>query len=423
MRTSVRFIKTNDALILVYEPRDDDSWVHAKFEQGDELLIKGTFHLGREDLLVSNVTDEDADDLDSELLQFEIATLQGQYYSFDSRILPIGVPLMIHKSANLTWKWFSAERRVSIFEVIAELRPQRIVIGGDESDAIPEQEYEKLIANFPNQYELKRYVLARVGSVVREYSETQVDAERLYRNYVGKRLKKNPRNLVERFREEEARKYKFLLKRLKSMLAAEESYTEAIWQTEILQIVLLLNPKYIKAIEHAPIRDLDLGVTRKADILLIDASGNIDLIEIKQPFDKCIITTGQYRDNYIPLRELSGAVMQIEKYIYYLNRWGQAGEHSLTERYQQELPNGFRIRITNPTGIIIMGRDNSLSQAQLRDFEVVKRKYKNVVDIITYDDLLRRLEFVLRHFEQTPNNTLEPICSGGLAPASANGSA
>jgi hypothetical protein len=34
-------------------------------------------------------------------------------------------------------------------------------------------------------------------------------------------------------------------------------------------------------------------------------------------------TLGQYRNNHIPLRELSGAVMQIEKYIYYLNRWGK----------------------------------------------------------------------------------------------------
>jgi hypothetical protein len=37
-----------------------------------------------------------------------------------------------------------------------------------------------------------------------------------------------------------------------------------------------------------------------------------------------------------------------------------------------------------------------LTAAQRRDFEVVRRKYKSVIDIITYDDLLRRLEFVLK---------------------------
>jgi hypothetical protein len=90
--------------------------------------------------------------------------------------------------------------------------------------------------------------------------------------------------------------------------------------------------------------------------------------------------------------------MQVEKYLYYLNRWGTDGEVTLTERYREVLPQGFSIKITNPSGIIIMGRDNNLTEAQRRDFEVVKRKYKNIADIITYDDLLRRLEFVIKQF-------------------------
>jgi hypothetical protein len=36
-----------------------------------------------------------------------------------------------------------------------------------------------------------------------------------------------------------------------------------------------------------------------------------------------------------------------------------------------------------------------MSPAQRRDFDVVRRKYRNVADIVTYDDLLRRLDFVL----------------------------
>lgn len=127
------------------------------------------------------------------------------------------------------------------------------------------------------------------------------------------------------------------------------------------------------------------------------------MIEIKQPFDRCIVTEGQYRDNHIPLRELSGSVMQIEKYIYYLNRWGVVGEHALTKKYQDQLPVHFSIKITNPGGIIIMGRDKDLTQDQHRDFEVVKRKYKNILDIITYDDLIRRLEAILKRlaFEES----------------------
>jgi len=46
-----------------------------------------------------------------------------------------------------------------------------------------------------------------------------------------------------------------------------------------------------------------------------------------------------------------------------------------------------------------MGRDNNLGHDQRQDFEVVKRKYKNVIDIITYDDLLRRLDFIIKQLD------------------------
>lgn len=63
------------------------------------------------------------------------------------------------------------------------------------------------------------------------------------------------------------------------------------------------------------------GIKEKSlDFLLIDSNGNTDIIEIKKPFENAIMTKGVYRDNFIPLRELSGTVMQVEKYVYYLNR-------------------------------------------------------------------------------------------------------
>ena len=56
------------------------------------------------------------------------------------------------------------------------------------------------------------------------------------------------------------------------------------------------------------------------------------------------------------------------------------------------------IRITNPKALLILGRDRrpdgglALDQRQTFDLEVIKRKYANMMDIITYDDLLRRLD-------------------------------
>jgi hypothetical protein len=377
------------------------SWIPARLEDDQTLPIKGTFYLKHKHL-VEVVSPSEGDEWDSdepETVSFQVATLDGDYFVFDREILAIDCDLLIHKDVQLTYKSFTAEKRVSIFRIIAALKPGRIVIGGDMPDSIPEQDFASLVSNFPRDRELKRYVLARVSSVVRDFVDTKVDAEHLFRSYVNKRLKKKTKDIVGLFRQDEIRKYKFLHEKLTEMLKAESGYNEAAWQTEILQIILLLNPKYIKALRGAPVRDTYRNVNRQIDILLVDASGNVDIVEIKQPFDKCIVTNNQYRDNFIPLRELSGTVMQVEKYVFYLNKWGRAGETSLTEKYKAELPEDFSIKITNPGGLIIMGRDNNLGHDQRQDFEVVKRKYKNVIDIITYDDLLRRLEFIIKQLD------------------------
>ena len=63
------------------------------------------------------------------------------------------------------------------------------------------------------------------------------------------------------------------------------------------------------------------------------------------------------------------------------------------------LPTGLKIRIVNPCGLIIMGRDNDLTDQQKADFEIFRRQNKNVVDVITYDDLLRRLERVIKQLK------------------------
>lgn len=110
------------------------------------------------------------------------------------------------------------------------------------------------------------------------------------------------------------------------MLEQESGYSENQWQEEILTIITLIYPKYVHAFKNVQLKrkeQTDLFV----DILLIDSGGYADIIEIKKPFDSVIITQGKYRDNHIPYRELTGTIMQIEKYIYHLNRWGADGEN------------------------------------------------------------------------------------------------
>ena len=90
--------------------------------------------------------------------------------------------------------------------------------------------------------------------------------------------------------------------------------------------------------------------------------------------------------------------MQVEKYLFYLNKWGHKGEVELSKKYKDTLPNGLKIKITNPSGIIIMGRENDLTDEQLWDFEIIKRQYKNVIDILTYDELISRLKRIINKY-------------------------
>lgn len=40
-----------------------------------------------------------------------------------------------------------------------------------------------------------------------------------------------------------------------------------------------------------------------------------------------------------------------------------------------------------------------MTPAQLRDLEVTRRHYKHIADIVTYDELLRRLRFILEQLQ------------------------
>ena len=96
------------------------------------------------------------------------------------------------------------------------------------------------------------------------------------------------------------------------MLESSDPYDESQWQAEILQVLLFLYPKYVKAFREAPVRDSLANKNRSIDFLLIDASGYVDAVEIKKPFAECIVTRNTYRDNHVPMRELSGTIMQLK---------------------------------------------------------------------------------------------------------------
>lgn len=398
----IEFKVINNTVTLSYtSDRSSPAWVYHELDESGEVSISKVFHVTKNELISSFNENQEHDPV-----EFKVAHKKKDYYCFSKDILSLDHNLYIHESIELERKMFVAERGISIFTKIDDLVDSSIYIGGDNDNSIPESIFRELLKNFPNTYELNKYASARISSVLSSYLDTKEDYEEKYQEYLNKKISTKGANLQFEYSEIEVLKYESLLEKLKLMLKSETSYSENQWQEELLQIILLLYPKYIHVFKEAPIRDAYNNKNRSIDYLLVDSSGNTDVIEIKKPFNKCIVTKRTYRDNYIPLRELSGTVMQIEKYIFYLNKWGKKGEEKLTEHYKGKLAKDFKIKITNPCGLIIMGRTTGLSNDQIQDFEVIKRKYKNVIDIITYDDLLSRLEFTINQWKNTHNNAI-----------------
>jgi hypothetical protein len=235
--------------------------------------------------------------------------------------------------------------------------------------------------------------------------------------------RKEPKSQIKReglVAEYETDKFEYVHDELMAMLKSSSSYSEALWQSKILKFILLLFPKYIAVLPSLQVKDFysvpGTPKDRYIDLTLVDAGGTIDIIEIKQPFDHCLLSKRPYRDNYTPKKELSGAVMQAEKYIFHLSKWGQAGEDAIQKKRAAEVPADLKIQITNPKALLILGRDQDFNAAERLDFEIIKRKYANMMDILTYDDLLRRLNNIITMMkrDKVPTTSVPTSVTGSV---------
>lgn len=375
-------------------------WVWDELTTKNEARVSRMFSFQPADLLNPPTADED---FDTYAYRFQFGTFEDGYIKIPGRILDIKNDLLLSQDIKLKRSIFAAERNVSIFGRLSDLleHSDPIVIGGSRPDTIPLEVFNELLKKFPSTYELDRYADARVHTILSQYLDGMKDARGRYESYINKKtsLGSAVKLDLDALKKLEIEKFVLIRDLISDALTNKKNWTEDDWQQLMLSFLLLLFPKYIKVLENVTIHDYYSDPTKKTDryidIALVDANGNLDIIEIKKPFDDKILRKSPYRGNNIPTSELSGSIMQAEKYLFHLSKWGVKGEKILTAKYALDLPTGMQIRISNPKAIIIVGRDQiggaNITGSQLLDFELIKRKYAHMMDIITYDDLLRRL--------------------------------
>lgn len=396
----IDFITTNKGIVLKYEPETaDTSWVWNELKTHSTVIISKVFYFNINDLINPPSPNQD---FDSYFYEFQFGTFRGDYTVIPSYILNIQNDIYISKDIHLSRRVFAAERNISIFGRLSRIlnHSNPIYIGGDSAEAIPSNIFSELLSKFPNTREINKYADARVHTILEQYLEGMKDARGLYETYLNKIEPIRKSNLdLTTINKLEIEKYTLIRDTIENALNTKQHWSEKDWQKLMVQFLLLLFPKYIHVIENITIHDYysipGKKKERYIDIGLVDSNGNLDIIEVKKPFDDKILRRTKYRGNSIPTSELSGGIMQAEKYLFHLSKWGTKGEDNLTRKYASELPSGMSIHISNPKAIIIVGRDQigngNMTENQKLDFEIIKRKYTNMMDIITYDDLLRRL--------------------------------
>lgn len=398
----IEVLVNNGLLLLRYEAdlSRDAEWVDEKLNTDGYVTFRRTFTFEPGDIFPGLNQDQ----VENDTRHFTLGVTDKDYFKIKKHILGLKHDLLISREINIRTELFIAHRDISIINRIDDLIDEQIVIGGNAENSIPTSEFEELLRNFPTSTELTHYARSRISLALKDYLGTMSDAQINLDRYLNKKKTIKNRSKIEFVKDYEPIKFEYVRNEIIAMLSevdvSPDSIKEADWQRQIVEFLLLIFPKYIAVLENVHIKDFysnpSKATNRYLDLLLVDANGSVDIIEVKRPHPHQLLSRKPgSRGNYMPSSELSEAIMQAEKYLYHMNKWGQAGEREIQEKRKTELPNGFNIKITNPKAMLVLGRDNSFDDRQKFDFEIIKRKYANIVDIITYDDLLRRLDNII----------------------------
>lgn len=387
----IEFVYDNKHLILKYSLEDNIDWIKKKISEESFVRIKSTYIFEEKDIILmdeKNLT-----------VSFKLGTIDGNYYKISKKKLNSKMNIFFHKSIKLKFDYFNysigSYEGVSVFKVISEVlkKPTDLYIGGEQAN-ISLEDFENLIKSFPNAYEKKLYLKSRIYQSIENYFENTVNFKEKLENYRDKHNNTIINGDINKLNKYELEKYNTILEKLKYMYNNEDKYSEKQWQKEIAEIILLIFPKYIDFVEKVRISIQDSNKRyEEFDMLLITASGNVDILEIKKPQNTNIISNGTDRDNYYSTNFLSKTVMQLEKYIYHLNSLGYGVNLKLEKNPKfKNIVDIVSIKVMNPKGIAILGKEKDLNVNQKRDLEIIKKMYANMVEIITYDDLIRRVE-------------------------------
>ncbi len=398
---SIKFLKEDAILLMAYSPDFGHEEIRRKLDSEDGLRLKSCFYLSAKN---EYLIEEQEVEAEEERFLFHVGQLEGDYYKLDKGIFETDHNFYLASEITITPKLFIANHNIPILQKVDDLvdRDVYITTGTEYKPGyLPYAIFLSLIDMFPNSTEVTKYTRARIAFILKNYFDGLGDIGPDYERYLNKRSKMMVSKPMSNLRPLQLRLFQNAYKMMQEMLKNAEAYSETHWQEAVCEIVRMIYPKYILA-KREQVVGTDGRHKKKPDFLLVDSRGFVDVLEIKKPNNQRLMTQTEYRNNYVADRDLSGAIVQIEKYVYCLNCGGKEIEERFQKNLQSELPTGMKIHIANPQGMLLMGRSDCLSEEQIFDLEIIKRQHKNIVDIMTYDDLMSRIENIIGQLQKYP---------------------
>ena len=192
MSKTIDFEPHDDLLVLVYRPQDGLEWLREKLK-GEDHTIQNKFTVNEKDIYQQEKSSGDdvwKNIYENYEVRFKIAKKEQGFWNFDKRIMGVEFDLRIDASIQLDARCFTAVRNRSIFRSINSITDTKsISIGGAlyDGDCISEDDFRSLIVQFPNTYELDKYVRARIAAVLKDRFLFLDDYERSYHGYLNKK--------------------------------------------------------------------------------------------------------------------------------------------------------------------------------------------------------------------------------------------
>lgn len=205
---------------------------------------------------------------------------------------------------------------------------RQVVIGVVEDGLnIPYETFVNLLNNFPTERELQKYYKSKIYNLIKDATNVKKDAQKDLDSYINKRQTIHSRGIGVDLKRYEVKKYQLIQEELKEMLSYQEKYSEQDWQKMIVEIFLLLNPKYVALHEKVRIPDAYKNTYRELDLMLIDTNGTVDFIEIKRAHYGELISkkSGDQRKFSTPKIVIRGDHSSRKIYIPFEQVWEKRG--------------------------------------------------------------------------------------------------